>query len=275
VRDHEYWPEEIPAACGLDTIGEFKRLAGSDRVDTAIAIARYRWRLGALRVVIARADDFADALGGGALAGSEGPVLLQPPRALDDRVRDAISDLLPPDGVVHIVGGPHAVDPSIEDALRRLGYRAVRHAGADGFETAVLVAQANPFKPNRIFVTTGTDFPDALSASAAAAAIGAVVLTDGTRMPESTDVYLDEADAPITVVGGAAAAALPDADAVVGADRYETSRLVALRFRRGRNVGLASGQTFADALGGAAAVAGHGVLLLTEPDTSPMTPSDA
>jgi putative cell wall-binding protein len=47
---------------------------------------------------------------------------------------DAISDLLLPDGVVHIVGGPRAVDPSIEDAMRRLGYRAVRHAGADRFD---------------------------------------------------------------------------------------------------------------------------------------------
>src|SRR6202011_544021 len=74
---------------------------------------------------------------------------------------------------------------------------------------------------------------------------------------------------------GPAAAADPKATAIVGTDRYDTSRKVAATFfNQPGLVGIASGVNFPDALAGGAAVSpagsvffGSGPLLLTDPNT--------
>lgn len=63
-----------PAAPAGDV--ELGRLAGGDRYATAVRISQYGFPNGASEVYLARADDFPDALAGGALTG--GPVLLVP-----------------------------------------------------------------------------------------------------------------------------------------------------------------------------------------------------
>jgi hypothetical protein len=52
------------------------RLSGPDRIATAVAISQYQFPGGAAEVYLARADNFPDALAGGAL--TKGPVLLVP-----------------------------------------------------------------------------------------------------------------------------------------------------------------------------------------------------
>jgi hypothetical protein len=263
------------AAGGLP--GEVVRLSGDDRIETAIATSQdFFTENDALAVVLARADQFADALAGTPLAVAKfGPLLLQPPGPLDQRVSAEIDRVLDENGEVHILGGPAALDPSLDAALQAKGYDVFRHAGNDRYETAVAIADAVSLTPSSIMLTTGTNFPDALAAGAAAAIRdGVVLLTAGTTMAPATAAYRTAHSGVDTyAIGGPAATAAPDAIPLVGADRYATARLVAVTlFEAPIDIGIASGTSFADALAGGAHIGGLGPLLLTDPGTlSPPT----
>jgi hypothetical protein len=137
-------------------------------------------------------------------------------------------------------------------------------------------------------LATGTDFPDGLSAGAAAGSYwdeslgtpigGAVLLTKGSTVPAATAAYVSAAIAghtdpanpvDVSTVGGLATAAYkgPRKIALAGQDRYQTSALVAeAHFGMVPMVGLATGTSFPDALSGGAFAAQAGMpLLLTPP----------
>jgi hypothetical protein len=261
-----------------------QRLAGADRIATSIVASQdlfgRRWANPdeppiAGSAVLARSDVFADALAGGPLAASlDAPLLLTTGDELDPRTLAELKRMLQTEvpgfvqgSVIHLLGGTAALGPKVASALVAAGFQVVRHAGADRYATAVAVAHAMG-DPSEVLLVTGRDFPDGLAAGAAAAARhGALLLTDGPRMPASTAAYLAaRPGASVTAVGGPAAAAAPGRASVVGADRYRTARAVADRLfpARVRVAGLASGESFPDALVGGSHI-GHleGPLLLT------------
>ena len=250
------------------------RLDGPERIATAIAASRDAYPDGTARaVVLARADAFPDALAGGPLAAAaRGPLLLTPTDTLPDAVAEEIERVLGDGGIVHVLGGPNAVSPAVEAAAGRLAAEVRRHGGNDRFETAVAIAR-EVGDPERVFVATGGDFPDALAAGAAAAHTdGVVVLTAGSALPAATRAYLEEVDGvPVTAVGGLAAQATPGTDQLVGANRFETAALVAESvFDDPTSAGIATGAAFADALAGVAHIAGReGPILLAERDRLP------
>jgi hypothetical protein len=170
---------------------------------------------------------------------------------------------------VFLLGGSAALSPNIETQLTSAGYKVVRYGGATRYATAVMVADALG-SPTTILEATGTNFPDALAAGAAAAKVnGAVLLTDGSKMHPDTAAYTGAHPGTRYAIGGAAAAADPGATAVSGTDRYDTAVKVAGKFFFQPPVaGLASGTNYPDALaGGLHAVSKGGPLLLT-PTTS-------
>lgn len=250
--------------------GAVLRIAGDDRVATAIEVSRQTFEDGSAEaVVIARSDTFADALAGAPLAVAKGgPLLLNPPGGIDPSVRAELRRVLPRGATVYLLGGAHGISALAPIDLNNEGYNVVRIAGADRFETAVLVARQGVGDPEVLFVTTGLDFPDALAAGAAAGSRhGAVLLTAGPTVPPVVASYLSEhPDTPRFAVGGPAAAADPHAVAVVGTDRYDTARRVAQTFfDHPFAVGIASGETFPDALSGGANVGLAGAPLLLSP----------
>lgn len=275
------------------------RVSGSDRIATAIAVssARYPADHDAAAVVLARSDGFADALAGTPLAVHEdAPLLLTPSGStVDPRVLAEIDRVLPTSGPrpVFVLGGTGAVSQAIEDELVAHGLTVRRLAGTTRYATAVAVARylgAGGASPDALFLATGMDFPDALSAGAAAGSYwlggpsahgGAVLLTAGT-MPADVAAYLAEArganpDLEISAVGGSAAAvaaaALPAGSVLrlVGIDRYTTAAYVAeSHFGAQTAVGIATGTGFADALaGGVLAASLNAPLLLTRPTALP------
>lgn len=257
------------------------RLAGADRIATSIAVSAATWGAGQARsVVLSRADAFPDALAGGALAATlDAPLLLTSSTGLPSAVATEIRRVLRSGGTVHLLGGTSAIGDTVADQLRGLGYSVDRISGADRFATATAIAARTTPTPSAVLVTTGTDFPDALAASAAAGHVGGVVvLTDGGRLPEATRAYLASlAGTPIYAVGGPAAAALadaaPSAVPLVGPDRYATSALVAERFfDPGTLVGIATGQSFPDALAAGARLGRAGGPLLLAAPTGLTTP---
>ena len=292
------------------------RIAGGDRLGTAIKASQSHWSsagvanspgAAAKAVVLTRSDQFADALGGSALASKVGgPLLLTQTSGLDPAVKAEIQRVLGPgDGkkTVYVLGGIQALSPSVANALNALNYKVQRVSGGDRFETAVAIANTitgNGVAPDYILVATGENYPDALSAGAAAGAINAhqgknavVLLTNNTVMPKPTIDYVGpllgrtnlnpDRSKPanfieLDSIGGQANKALnsqwiPAGDqggsvlGLWGLDRYETSAFVARYFFGSANsAGLATGMNWADALSGGAEMGTEdGPLLLVDP----------
>ena len=285
-------PDWVPASAA----GHIQREWGPDRISTAIAASQAdfaahgdtsdRRRSQAGAVVLARSDNFADALGGAALAVHRGaPLLITPTAGLDPHVRDEIQRVLAPGGTVYLLGGTGALSPAVAQSLS--GYNVVRLSGADRYATAVAIAKVVDPKPGSVLIATGDNFPDALSAGAVGEP---VLLTHGTVMPAATAAYLNTlrpgdssgAGTAIVTVGGPGAAALVSGYVnggmpnwpmqinymkLAGATRYITSLMVAEYFDAAdTDVAFATGASWPDALSGGAMI-GHrgGPLLLVDP----------
>jgi putative cell wall-binding protein len=221
--------------------------------------------------VLARADDYPDALVGGPLAAARNaPLLLTEGSTLPIATATEIKRVLPAGGTVYVLGGTSAVPASVVSQLTGFGYTVVRYSGADRYATAVAVATALG-SPTTVLLATGTNFPDALAAGPAAAHVhGAILLTDGSTVPTETATYL--AGAHVTyAIGGPAVAAVPSATAIVGSDRYGTAAAVATKFfPSSAVVGVATGAGFPDALAGGAQLALlGGPLLLSSTASAP------
>jgi hypothetical protein len=277
-----------------------RRLSGPDRIATAIAIsaAGFPDPGSADVIVLSRSDLYPDALAAGPLgAVAGGPLLLTAPNALDARVAAEITRALKPDGTVYVLGGTGALSAAVAGAVTGLGYHLVRLQGPDRYSTSAAVAtevtRLLGGALDHIFVATGRDYPDALSATAAAAAMssglligahgGVVLLADrvGGVLPTPTAAFLaTHSSATVIAVGGPAVATVPSAVPVAGSDRYGTSALLAdlvwspaVSLGVPAEVGLATGQNFPDALaGGALAGLFGGPVLLTAP-TALSTPT--
>lgn len=276
-RDTSYGFGVLDAAAAVrgGTFDVVSRVAGADRLATAIAISRAGFPDGgAASAVLTRHDDYPDALAGTPLAVARGgPLLLTPRTGLDPAVEAELRRVLPAGNTVHLLGGESALSAGVESRVRELGYTPVRYPGADRFETAARIAEQGLGSPSTVLLATGLNFPDALAGGAAAAKVGgAVLLTADSRMPTLTSSYL--AAHPPTrryALGGPAAQADPGATPIAGEDRYDTARRVASTFFSApASVGVASGANFPDALGGGAHAGKLGVaLLLSRPDVLP------
>jgi putative cell wall-binding protein len=254
------------------------RLAGSDRFGTAIAVstAEFPTAGSAGAVVLARSDDYPDALVGAALAAAKNaPLLFAAGGTVTAATQTEIQRVLPAGGTVYILGGTTAVPASVETTLTGLGFVVVRYSGSDRYATALAVAAALG-NPTTVLLATGINFPDALAAGPAAAHVGGVVLlTAGTTMPASVTAYLAAHPGTDYAVGGPAVAADPAATALTGADRYATAAAVAATlFASPTAIGVASGVAFPDALsGGAFQAHTNGPLVLTDPASLPASTS--
>jgi putative cell wall-binding protein len=267
-----------------DVVSNFRqpvleRVGGADRLMTACALAGRRFtplastlpqfpdpyadpwapRTQARTLVLANDTSYADSLAAGPLAAIlDAPLLLNHGTGLDT----GPCTLVAPGTTAYIVGGEGVVSRATESTLRSQGVATVRIGGKDRYATAVAVAKAiDGLRPDgasqQVFLASGTDFPDALSAGApAGTASGAVLLTQGSRMAAATAAYLaGRPDATVYAVGGpaAAAATLPTSNELVGANRYATATIVADRFfPEPTTAAFASGADYPDALSAAA-----------------------
>lgn len=283
----------------VDGTGQ-ERVAGATRLETAVEVSQASFFAdgSADAVVVARADNYPDALAGGPLARKvNGPILLSETDRLSPVTRSEIERLDP--DVAHVLGGTAALSQAVEDELRSMGLTIVRYAGADRFATAGLVADA--VGGSSVYVTEGADpdpnrgWPDAVAVSGLASLQQRPILLVTTEdVPSATAAAMGRLGVDdVTVAGGPVAVAdgvlprLADHDGdgtdeatvrrVSGESRYATSAALADRsLQAGASVEhlwFATGTAFPDALtaGPAAALTG-GVLLLVhggDPDAGP------
>lgn len=250
------------------------RDAGSNRYATAVAISQSTFAVSNY-AVLATGTDFPDALTAGPLAAiREAPVLLNSGPTVLPEVSDELNRL----GVktVYIAGGPGVVPASVEVSLRSRGYKVVRLYGSDRYQTSIAIAEEIRKISGKstvpMVLTTGTMFPDALSATPAAAQMrGAIILTTNDTMTPQTESYVKGRASSVATVGGwgmnaAKKIGVPTVWNAVGRDRFATSALVAEHsFPNAQRAYVATGNDYPDGLaaGPAAATSSSPVVLST------------
>jgi lactocepin len=268
------------------------RVAGADRYATAASVAAGAFTA-VDTVVLARGDNYAEALVGAYLGGIQAlgaPVLLTTPGSLPAVTRSRIQAL----GAKNVIllGGTGAISTAVEQDLAS-SYTVTRISGTNRYDTASKVAQTtgalapgNYNSQKTAIVVNGESFPDALAAGPIAYAQRfPILLTRRGDLPtETKDALTKLAIKHVIVIGGESAVgaqAVKDIEALSittdkleGGNRYATAAAVAtfaLTKLTGwslSDVELATGEAFADALAaGPAAGKGLRPILLTQSAT--------
>jgi putative cell wall-binding protein len=192
------------------TDGFLQRIQGPDRYATAAALSKAVYPSTAQLAFIATGRNFPDALAAGPAAAQEsGPILLVPGQGpLPASVKNEIGRLKPTQLVV--LGGLGAIDHNeLEqlDALLPSGGDLFIGAGANRFTTAVTVSQSEFAQASQVVLTTGLNYPDALSAgSPAGIAHAPILLVNPTCIPPQVNAEIVRLHASqIIVVGGTGA----------------------------------------------------------------------
>lgn len=285
----------------LDTL--VVRHGGNDRIDTSLAVldffsaksstpteannlvvayADYAGKVSlpwSDTAVLVRDDDYPDALVAGPLAANyNAPILMTPTKQVPRRVVDALRT----HGFtkVILVGNPGAISAGAASQLQNAGFQVQRLGGQDRYRTAGVVADhllaARGRDKSDVYLATGVDYPDALSASSAAIKnVGVVLLTPRRTVDGTSQGWMNSAKAAkVVAVGGPAVAAAERSvhldEKQVGVDRYETAEKVASAYfppNPGR-IAVATGKDFPDATLAASLTARTGSpLVLTRTDT--------
>lgn len=232
-----------PLSGAIDVFADLLRRSAvaSDAVAGSVELSQLAFSAAgsAPHAVIARADVFADTLSAGPLAGSAGPVLLNPSDVLDPRVRAELERVLRHDATVYVLGGEQAVSAGVADALDAT-WNVHRLAGRERTETAAAVAEvvlsrgadaARTAMIARSGSSGDAPWADALAGGAYGAASGIpVLLTDSTQLSQATAAVLEDLDVDATIVlGGTAAVSeevmsrLPSPRRVSGPERASTA----------------------------------------------------
>lgn len=164
-----------------DFIDDFKhRLSGKDRYETAVAISKQSFPYGAENVVLARGDDFPDALAGAPLAAKyNAPILLTNPGFLTSASQEEIVRLQAKH--VFLLGSSNAISGEVvsdlEEKCGLVNQNIHRYGGETRYETAQLISQQlSPPANKTAIIATGENYPDALASASVAAFKGMPIL---------------------------------------------------------------------------------------------------
>jgi len=266
------------------------RFWGSNRYATAVAVSQETHPGGADTVYLAVGTNYPDAIAAGPLAASDNaPILLVTATTLPTQTRDELIRLSP--ATVVILGGTAAISNDVKTAVEAAvsGVNVQRIGGTNRYDTARLISEAafpdpvgNPIET--VFIVTGQNFPDALSAASTAVVKGfGLLLVNPTSVPPVIAAELARLDPDkVLILGGTAAvsaaveaelkAIVPNTTRITAPNRYALPAELSERYFTSPvgNVMIAVGDNFPDALaGGPAALVFPGPMLLVLPDSIP------
>ncbi|MGD6967757.1 cell wall-binding repeat-containing protein [Rossellomorea vietnamensis] len=282
----------VPISTNGDVVTE---VSGADRVGTSIAISQnlhpdgYAADHKNKAVVLATGYNFPDALAAGPLATAlNAPILAV---GSDGKLTDEVLDEIKRLGAenVYIVGGESAVSKAV---VNQLGTAKVnpsdikRLSGATRYDTNLAIVaelqKNHGFSGNGVFLATGTNFADALSAASIAGANDMpIVLTEGQNQPLSDEAKAVLEDEEVYVVGGTAAVSNEvvaqakskalSVKRLSGVNRYGTLAALLGEFATGTSkLYVANGRNFPDALSASPLVVDNdGLLALVDQDAMP------
>lgn len=257
-----------------------ERIAGSTRYGTSEKVAA-QWSPGVRVAYVVSGEDYPDALAAAAKAGAaRSPVLLTQPSTVPAETARALRRLKA--SRIVVVGGTKAVSEPVVRSLKAYATSGVvqRVAGGNRYATAAALASSSPARPARVYLASGEDFPDALAAASIAGHQQVpLLLTRRNSLEVETIAQLRRLKAQeVVVLGGSSVVSDNVArqgasyttsgsySRVAGDDRYQTAVLVSQRFGGdASDVYVASGESFPDALVGAALAARRGMPMLLTP----------
>ena len=257
----------------FEGLPQLPRLAGVDRVGTAIAASEAGWDH-ADSVVIAAGDRYAEALPASVLAASlGGPLLLTLGSTLPDEVAGELERLGATKATV--IGG---VPAAVADEIAGLGITVRRITGNDRYAIATAIAREVGGAAKTAIVVNADRFPDGISAAGLGAGRGwPIVLATTERVPQITiDMVRALGVTRTYIVGGTevlndrVARVFPGPVRLAGDDRYGTSvaavqESLKVGGRTLEHLYAATGTAYPDALAaGALAARTRGVVLLVD-----------
>lgn len=185
------------------------RLAGQDRYDTALAVAK---AVGTGQgVFVTSGQEFADTCSVAPIAAGQGmPILLVPGDDLTPSQKTFLTKSKVKKAV--LVGSEAEIPASIQNQFPS----PERIDGADAYERNVALLQSfgDSLNPSTLYAATGENFPDALAAAALASSDhNGLVLVRGNEVPAATQNYLASRVLDKIVVFGGVGAISHDTEA--------------------------------------------------------------
>lgn len=270
----------ITASAATTTVSlPVTRISGSNRFATAAAVSKKAYPKGTKNVILASDSNYADALCGSPLAKAlDAPILLSAKDLLPTATKTEMTRL----GVknVYILGGTSVISEEIEKQLAETGLNVVRIAGEDRYETSAEVAkvlQQMAGKPSlTAFFVSANDYPDAISVSSIAAIKDSPIfyIDKSGKLDEKVKDYLANCGRKLGfayIIGGTSAISDDIIEEIKpyfnqwgrygGNNRYDTNTRINSAFRTmftGKDIYLATGKDFPDALTGGVLAAKNG-----------------
>jgi SpoIID/LytB domain protein len=169
------------------------RLGGADRLKTSMKIAAQLNAAPSTSVVIATENDFPDALSISPIAALRGwPILLTDKDSLSSDVENYILSVKP--DKVYISGGTGVVSDTVKNRIKTLlNYgddRVIRLGGSDRYATSRIINSTLVQDPSDVILTTGLQYPDALSGSVYAALKGGPIMLIDTSKEIEAQNYI-------------------------------------------------------------------------------------
>lgn len=181
---------------GLTELG-FKniiRLGGGNRYESSALIAAQCDVPNGTPVTLAFGENFPDALSISGFSANKGwPVLLSGTNELPADVRQLIAEKSP--SHIYIAGGTGVISEQVKRDLQTLAPAATieRFGGQDRFETSALINSYFAPNPTQIYLSSGLNYPDALTGSVLAGKNGFPVVLidpDSATVPAVMEKYL-------------------------------------------------------------------------------------
>lgn len=239
------------------------RIQGKDRYETSANIALATCGGGCDNVYIASGVSYSDGITISPLAIiNKGAMLLVEKDRVPSSIISALKKITPKN--IYIAGGANSVSESVTNELQKTtGAKIKRFAGKNRFETSQMITDEYD-NPNGVYLTTGTNWPDALAIAPLAGLNNwPILLTEGNNVGSNAITFLEKkTPKSVTFIGGkysseernkALIASWSNGmESISGPDRYGTALDIA-KFKYPNSTGMVyvSGANFADALGGA------------------------
>lgn len=153
-----------------------ERIAGADRLSTAIAITQKLYKNNDADIIcLASGEAFPDAISATSLVTQiKAPLLLTSRAQMSSEVMAEIKRLAKPNAQVLLLGGTQAINPKVDAQLKQMGLGTKRLAGPTRVETALAIADEQlRHIPNQRLEHMVISDGDAFGSSIAAAATSA------------------------------------------------------------------------------------------------------
>ncbi|MDU4670598.1 MAG: cell wall-binding repeat-containing protein [Finegoldia magna] len=271
---------EIEKSTADTTNENVQRISGENRVQTAIEVSKKMFKEGTNKVVLANQNNYSDVLTAAPFAKANNASLLYVSSdSISKEVMSEIARLKAKE--ITIIGGEKSVDEGLEKELEKRNFKVNRLSGADRYKTsAQIAAKLIDGKTTTLEIASGENYADALSLNNAAEKDKApILLVRVNAIDKSVEDVIKSSKASLINIAGGEKSVSESTKANIkkisnatvnrmgGADRYETSILLAKYSGAKEVVVVASGEKFADALVAAPFSAKqNGAILLTNKD---------